>query len=243
MEESTPTDDLFGFNPLEGMDKEDLDAAVEEMERQSQAVISEDVSDLFGDEEQEWFIPTGKFNEDGQPKVFRVTVKDPMDPALPTKYFMAMQRNPKGAIRALWKSCVVQPRAICDDDETYKRLSSSFRMSMNLRIMELIGVNQDFLETTQSVTGGRKAPPRPTKSSGKSPGPGSATQENSQGGAAATSTPPTGTSSSNESKSGETSSPTLASSSPEPSAASEPAPSVIPSRSAGGAVPLGQTQT
>lgn len=246
MSESSPTTDPFVemlADEVSGQSPGDIQAAIEEMERQGEPVVSEDFEDVFGDTDINWYIPTGKFTEGGQPKLFKVTVRDPMDPTLPTKYFMAMQRNPKGAIRALWKSCIVQPRAICDDEATYKRLSSSFRMSMNLRIMDLIGVNQDFLETTQAATGGRKKPPQPKTSSGPLPESGDATQGNSSLGVEATFTAPTPQSSPAASSPEPTSSPTSDTLLPRPSEESEPKPSVTPSRSAGDEVLLGRTPT
>lgn len=218
---------MLGDKGSDGMDlstekgvEEAMEKAMASEQEKLDPIVSEDLEDAFARSDIEHFIPTGNMRA-GRPVFVKVVVRDPKDPALATKYMLAMRRNPAGAIRALWKSCVVSPRSVCDDDEVYAKLSTQFKTALGMRLLHIIGLTDDFLSgvRTPSPTSDRPA----KTSSTKSPTPGESTPAPSDASSTPeTSSEPTPTSPTSGSATAPTPSSTSATPPPRPSTAPRP---------------------
>lgn len=203
----------------EGKDPDDVaDQQAEDVEEMvDDSDLVTDVEYAFAEKEYEWEIPTGRYNDKGRPVSVLVKVRDPGDGDLPMKFIFALQKDPVRAEEALWRACVISPKALTQKGAVAKT-TSVFRSTLTNRLRLLIGINRDFLESLAEMMGagqtGRRGARKPSAKSeqpSESP-PGKSSDSSTEGG----STTPTDGPTSGGSKNAQGSSPTSPTSSPRP---------------------------
>lgn len=165
-ETNTPTPE----EQVEQTSQEDIEQLLRELGEATKTVETDDLQSIFvADEGETWLIPTGRFDEAGRPVAFRVKVKDPKRPELPTQYLAALSKvGPDRANFGLWQACIVEPKAL-KNEKNYEKTTTAFRSTLSLRLQVLAGVNGDFFAANLAINS--QAPPPPPRSAPTSPTP------------------------------------------------------------------------
>lgn len=177
-------------------------------------VVTEDVNDIYGSEEEVWHINTGRRDpETDLPKKLKVVVRDPGSDAIALGYIYAP--NKSEAARLMLEKIVVSPKEIASK-ENWRKMRSAPRLMLTWRALTFLGVDGDFFDVLQQ-TATRKERLLASKLSTRSPSPTASGSKKSGAGTSNASPAPSSTPSSASSGSEEATSSTPTSPSPEPS--------------------------